>query len=280
MRYLRLDSQILSSFSHCPLRCNFRFNERLTKPEEVKAFAMGSIVHAGLESYYNDLIAHVPYKERHEKAIVTANTYGTTETEQPTENIELCLRTINDYLTFRREDRILVHSVEKPFSKVLYIGPDRTGEPITLIYEGKIDLIASSEEKEIIDHKTTSKIGNPPVDMRLQFIGYTWATGLRVVHNRIGFQERMTPSERFKRFTFKYHEALVVDWEKFAIRKGLQYAQCLDTGEWPQNFGECEGSYGYACDFADICRFPTLAEDTKKMFKIGEPWDVYKEKNT
>lgn len=280
MKHLRIDSQILTSLSHCPLRAKYTFVDRLVSKGENPNFAKGSVIHVGFESYYNGIKDEKSFKERHEEAILTANNYAVTKTQLQQADIELCLKTLDEYMKYRREDRIYVIAVEVPFAKTIYTGLDLKDEPITIYYEGKIDLVAEEEFKIVVDHKTTAR-NFQPVDMRNQFLGYHWATKLPVVVNRVGFQQSLTPAERFKRFTFKYEEAVVEEWQRFAIDKSLDYAYYLEEGRFPPNFGACEGSYGYPCQYINLCKYPTLINETKEYeFTVGEQWDVFAEKNT
>ena len=283
MKILNIDSQILTSFSHCPLRCHFGFGERLVTKDSNKYFDMGKVVHIGAQTYYQGIKDGKLYDERKKEALLTANTFAVTSTDLNQADLESTIKTLDQYFTYRREDKIFVKAVEVPFSKVLYVGKDLTGEDITILYEGIIDLIADEDGwSYVYDHKTTSKwYLQDPADLRVQFIGYSWATGYKVINNRIAFNQRLSITDRFKKFTFKYTEETVRRWESYAIRKGLQYARCLETNVWPEDFSACEGSHGYPCNFAEICRMPSLAEETKNyLFKVGEPWDVFSEKNT
>lgn len=280
MKNLVLDSQILTSISHCPRRCKHTFIDRFISITANPAFERGSMVHIALESYYRELKGGLDFKARYENAMLTANRFAVTETSLESSDIEMVLKTLDEYFKYRRDDRIIVHEVEVPFSKRLYTGQDLLGEEIDVIYQGKIDLIAEeSGIMEVIDHKTTTR-NKPPVDLRVQFIGYHWATGYAMVMNRIGFQKSLAPSEKFKRFPFHYTKEVVESWERFATSKALEYAYYLETGEFPQNFGACESEFG-ACTYADLCRYPALFDETVQFnFKQGEQWDVYKEKNT
>lgn len=283
MKYLAIDSQVLSSYSACPRRCKFAFRDRLVKKEGNKYFDMGKIVHHALEVYYKAVIERVPYAERVKNALLSANTYAVTETEIDEANLQICIKSLNTYFGYRKEERLRPIAVEAPFSKVLYVGSDLIGDEITIAYEGLIDLFAEVEgEEAVIDHKSTFKWQlQDPMDMRVQFLGYRWATGKRVIVNRFHFSEKHAPSDRFRRFTFKYDDRTISDFQSYATGKALEYARDVETGVWKPNFRACEGEYGYGCDFANVCRYPSLAAETKEMeFKIGEKWDIFKEKNT
>lgn len=280
MKHLRIDSQILTSISHCPRRCGFTFKERLIDKVENPNFAKGSTVHVGLESYYNAIKEEIEFAKRHSDAIVAANVYAVTKTQLNEADIESCMKTLDEYMRYRREDRIYVIAVEVPFTKILYVGPDHKGEDITIYGEGKIDLVAEEETKIVMDHKTTSR-NQLPVDLRNQFMFYHWATNLPVVLNRVGFQVSLPNSERFKRYTFKYEEKLIKEWKSYAVEKALDYAFYLEENEFPPNFSACEGNFGHPCQYINICKYPTLVEETKEFeFKVGEVWDVYSERNT
>lgn len=283
MKYLSIDSQILSSFSACQRRAKFGFVERLVPKDPNPFFDMGKVAHVAHEEYYKALREMVPFEKRVQLALLTANTYAVTETDMNSEQISNVVQALNKYYNYRKDDRIFVKSVEEPFSKIIYVGPDLNGEDITIAYEGLIDLIGADDTATWnYDHKTTSKWQlKDPVDLRLQFMGYRWATGNNVVHNRLSFNPKHAPSEAFKRFYFKYDDRAIADWKSFAIDKALEYSYCLEAGIWKPNFRACEGEHGYACQFATICRYPSLATETKELeYRIGEPWDIFKEKNT
>lgn len=281
MKIIRIDSQILTSFSHCNLRCNHSFIERLKPKEESKHFAKGKVIHVAFESYYNDTINKISFKERVEKSIITANTFATTETNLPQIEIDNCIETLNQYYKYRLGDMISPITVETPFTKLLYEGKDLSDEDIQIYYEGKIDLVADLDSiRRVIDHKTTS-INTEPTDLTVQFIGYHWVTGLPVIMNRVGFQKTLAPSEKFKRFPFRFHEETVEEWRKFAIRNSLRYARALETNFWEPNFASCQGNFGYHCDYVNLCRYPTIAGETKRFeFVIADKWDVFSERNT
>lgn len=280
MKYLRIDSQILTSISHCPLRCSYAFVERLVAKEENKAFAMGSAVHVANESYYNGLKNSIPFPVRYSEALATANTWMVTKSNLEQPDIDLVLKTLDEYYKFRKEDRVLVHEVEVPFSKVLYVGTDLRNEEITILYEGKIDLIGTFTDKEVVDHKTTSR-NFPANDMTVQFLGYSWATGLPVTVNRIGFQTSLAADKKFKRFPFRFTNETISAWEQYAIGKALEYGYYLEEKRFPPNFSACDGKFGFPCNYINLCRYPALHEETKKFeFMIGEVWDPVSAVNT
>lgn len=281
MKTLRIDSQILTSLSHCPLRCKYTFIERLIPKTENPAFAMGSAVHIAHEVYYNLLKKREPFLTRVEQALLTATNWMVTKSELDQEQQATVLRTLKEYYSYRQSDRIEVKEVEVFFTKQLYEGDDLVGDPIEVLYEGKIDLIADLDGiLQNFDHKSTSR-NFEPVDFTNQFLGYKWATGLDVTVNRIGFQSSLKPEAKFRRFPFRYQKEAVTAWEQHAVRKSLEYAYYLEHGEFPPNFGACEGKFGYPCNYINMCRYPSLIDDTKKFeFKVGEVWDPSKEKNT
>lgn len=280
MKYLRIDSQILTSVSHCPLRARFRFIDRLKKKDEPNHFAMGSGIHVGMEVYYKGIKQGLLFKERYDSALIAANAWMTTESNLAQEDIDTVLRTLDEYFKFRKEDRILVREVEVPFSIEIYSGQDLKGEDITIIYEGKIDLIAELDENYVVDHKSSSR-NFQPVEMTVQFLGYHWATQFPILINRVGFQSSLKPQDKFKRFPFRFEKPLVENWKNFAIHKALEYAYYLEEDSFPQNFSACDGKFGFPCDYVNLCRYPSLFDETKQFeFLVGEVWDPVKEKNT
>lgn len=280
MKNFRIDSQVLTSVSHCPLRAKYTFIDRLKPREENKNFTMGTAVHLGLETYYRMLKQREKFETRVEAALNVAQEYMLSETMLEPEDVRTVLRTLKEYFDHRASDKLIIHEVETPFSKILYEGKDLTGEDITILYEGKIDLIAEDEEKRVYDHKTTSR-NFEPTDLTNQFIGYHWATNLPVVINRIGFQASLKPEQKFKRFFLRFTPETVEAWQEFAVMKSLELAYYIECGRFPQNFASCDGKFGFPCTYINLCRYPTLIEETIQAdFKIGEPWDPLKERNT
>jgi hypothetical protein len=233
---------------------------------------MGSVVHQALEVYYKNY--DKPFMERAELALDTAGE-SLKATTLDSKSGETVIRTLGEYLKYRKDDRLIPKEVEVPFATTLYEGKDLQGEDIQILYEGKIDLIAEeNNETIVIDHKTTS-INTSLVDLKVQFLGYHWATGLKVVVNRIGFQSSLKPEEKFKRYPLRFEKRVVQDFEKFLISKSLELALYLDRKEFPQNFAACDSAYG-ECTYAEICRYPTLQEETIKFNYVeAEPWDVF-----
>lgn len=281
MKYLRLDSQIISSFSKCPLRCKYSLIDRLQPKDPNPAFEKGSTAHEGLEVYYNLLKEGKNFDDRVKEALIAASRYATTETSLNSKDIELCLNTLNEYFRYRRDDRIEVIGVEFYFASTLYEGKDLLGEDITILLEGKIDLVVKEQDSDIYyvyDHKTASQ-RRAVIPLRPQFMIYHLVTGYNVVHNLIGFQTTKTPSEKFVKTYINYRPQAIEEFRLFLIRKSLQYAKCLTIGEFPSDFSACEGQF--ACDYINICQWPEIAKETIEFeFRIGEVWDPKKVKNT
>lgn len=280
MRVLRLDSQILSAMSRCPRMAEYRFVQNLIRKEgENEKLLMGSAVHLGLEHYYLAQKDNLPFAERVERGLEKAYAFME-EKGLPSDKRDTVMNTLADYYKYRRDDRMIILEVEVPFSSPIYEGKDFQGEDIRILYEGKIDLIADEAgERVVIDHKTTS-VNYDPLDLRTQFLGYAWATGCRVVVNRVGFQKTLKPEEKFRRFYMKYDQNLIHDFETYVISKALEWANHLQDEFFPQNFASCDAKYG-PCTYVNLCRYPTLIDETKRFeFSIGEPWDVFKEINT
>lgn len=280
MRIIRVDSQIITSMAHCPFRAENTFVRRLIRKDgPSKAILMGTAVHLGLQAYYAGQKSGMSYDERVDVGIDKASEFlENNSLDQETK--QTVLNTLADYFKYRRHEKMIVLEVESPFSVVIYEGEDLMGNPIKILYEGKIDLICDeNNERVVIDHKTTS-VNFEPIDLKVQFLGYHWATGLKVIVNRIGFQKTLRPEDKFKRFPMKFEPAVVEAFTKFVVQKSLEWALYLEANTFPQNFASCQTTYG-PCTYINICRYPTLREETERFeFEQGPEWDVFSEVNT
>jgi hypothetical protein len=171
--------------------------------------------------------------------------------------------------------------VEVPFSKVLYSQPDDgDNEGITVLYEGKVDLIVdpngSGEEILIIDHKTFSRSG-PVSSLSNQFMGYAWAFKTKNVGvNRIGLQLSGSDEKRFQRSLASYYQSRIDEWKYWATYTTLEFIRNHDIGVYPPNLTSCDKFNG--CTFRSVCSSDPQIRDWKLQTQFRKrDHDLYTE---
>jgi len=267
-RIIAIDATMLNTLQMCAFKLNLQFIENLrgvTKPHYLDE---GSLIHLMLWMYYQLKREGIPFKDRVEQAVL----YGRTMSPSLDLSMDACEQMyyqFKEYAKFREHENWTPLDFERPFSVVMY-----EDDKLTIIYEGIVDLIVHvpGVGELCVDHKTMTR--NSQLDrMSNQFMGYSWALGIKTVCiNRIGFQKTLPPKERFTRPMVSYNSTRLEEWRQNTIW-WAKYADLLIQNKiFPMNQTSCD-KYG-GCFYREICLSQANARNflAARDFKKGEVW--------
>jgi hypothetical protein len=193
---LIMDSQILTTLQGCARLTDFRFNMHLVSAEgKPSFFAMGSVVHKFLEVYYGSQINGISKQDSNGFAHIAAIEEIQSNGNLSPEEIELILKTCEEYLDYYKNDYWIPLEVETVHGEVLY-----EDDEIRILYKAKLDyLVDTLQGIYAVDHKTM-KQRRETLSLNNQFMGQCVLTKNRGMFvNKIGFQKTLKPSEKFTR---------------------------------------------------------------------------------
>jgi hypothetical protein len=305
---LALDSQILNTYAMCERKCKYAFIDRITPMVKAEALDKGGLLHELLKVHYivkmKDFarLLNIPtfqplVAELLIKTVQGANKvdftpldleelqdmtiqgivkrhydYVSTQSDLPIEICEEVYKTYLQYAQYYENDGWLPIAVEQSFSKVLF-----ESESVKILYEGIIDWL---DEHKIVDHKSSSRRGEP-LSLSNQFMGYAWAFGVHnVVINKVGFQKTLDAKDKFERYTKSYPNSLIEEWKANTIRTALELmVDVQNVVEMEKKFDltSCD-KYG-GCIYTQVCETEPEARPWKMQtnYKIGEVWSPAKE---
>lgn len=263
-------------FRLCEARYNYRHNLNIGLPGKAPQLDRGSLVHVGMETYYEALKNRKPYAEATNMALSKVREAGVVSTDLDNEAINRCIDVMEEYFDYWQiaDQSFVINEVERPFMFELYATDD-----VRLFLAGKIDLVVSDNryENEPYDHKTydrTYDVGR----MNNQFKCY--ATALKsnyLTVNKIGFQKTLKPHEKYIRTKLTFDPLILDEWKRNVISVLMNnYLSCVAEQNWPMNETSCE-KYNRRCEFYEICDASGLPA---KNYKINsnyiklDVWDV------
>lgn len=272
---LILDATLLSTLMSCPRLFDFRFNHDLQSLNgKSVSLEMGSIVHAGLENYYQNVINGIPKETSVANSLIAAKEYSlSAEVKNSSgDDISLALSTLEQYYEFYRNDHWTPLFVETTKGRVIY-----EDDEIRILWKAKFDLgVDTNAGIYPVDHKTM-KQRRDTLSLNNQFMGQAILMNTRtVIINKVGFQTSLKPHEKFTRVPIQYSADRLLEWQSeilpYWAKKWLMYAE---SEYFPPNFTHCENKYGF-CIMKEVCESDrNMREDTIKMnFYKGDKWDI------
>lgn len=269
-----LDATMFDLLQLCPARFNYRFNLNKVQLEKPKPLDRGTLVHIGMEEYYNALKEQEIFNHRVARSIQAVQQASVTS-DLPVEEISRIIDVLREtFLVHRTDDESMtIIAVEQPFMYVLY-----EDELLRITMIGKIDLICSKPgySKVAYDHKSYDR-DFPVKRLNNQFTNYATATETNYLFvNRIGFQTSKKPEEKHKRIPLSYDDLFKAQWKKNVVSVVHQYLDYVSSNEWPMNLTSCD-KYNRLCEYHEIC--DTSGEESKIFkletnFNTAEKWDV------
>jgi hypothetical protein len=269
------DSQILTTLQGCARLTDFRFNMHLVSAEgKPSFFAMGSVVHKFLEVYYGSQINGINKQDSKGFAHIAAVEEIQSNGNLSPEEIELALKTCEEYLDYYKNDYWIPLEVETVHGEVLY-----EDDEIRILYKAKLDyLVDTLQGIYAVDHKTM-KQRRETLSLNNQFMGQCVLTKSRGMFvNKIGFQKTLKPSEKFTRELINYSADRLAEWQQVILPYyGKTLLMYRESGYWPPNFNHCDKYY--RCAFYDVCTADRnmREEILGQQFIVGEQWDVLNE---
>ena len=263
-------------FRLCEARYNYRHNLNIGLPGKAPQLDRGSLVHVGMETYYQALKDHKPYDDAANMALSKIREAGVVSTDLDNDAINRIIDVVEEYLDYWRvaDQGFTINEVEQSFMFELFSTDD-----VRLFLTGKIDLVFSDNryENEPMDHKTydrTYEVGR----MNNQFKCYATATKSNYLTvNKIGFQKTLKPHEKYIRTKLTFDPLILEEWKQNVITVLMNnYLACVAEQKWPMNETSCE-KYNRRCEFYEICDSSGLPA---KNYKINsnyvklDPWDV------
>ena len=267
-RIIALDSTMLNTLQLCAFKLNLQFIENLrgiTKPHYLDE---GSLIHLMLWMYYQLKREGIPFKDRVEESL----NYGrlmSPSLDLDMDSCEVMYFQFKEYCKFREHENWTPIDFERPFSVVMH-----EDEDITILYEGIVDLIVHvpNTGELVVDHKTMTR--NHELDkMSNQFMGYSWALGIKTVCvNRIGFQKTLPPKQRFTRPMVGYNEDRLEEWRQNTIWWAKYADMLIQTNTFPMNQTSCDKFGG--CFYRELCLAQSNARQflANRNYKRGEQW--------
>lgn len=263
-------------FRLCEARYNYRHNLNIGLPGKAPQLDRGSLVHVGMETYYQALKDKKPYDQATNMALSKIREAGVVSTDLDNEVINRIIDVAEEYFDYWRiaDQGFTINEVEQPFMFELYSNDD-----VRLFLAGKIDLVVSDNryENEPYDHKTydrTYDVGR----MNNQFKCYALATKSNYLTvNKIGFQKTLKPHEKYVRTKLTFDPLILEEWRQNVITVLMNnYLSCVTEQKWPMNETSCE-KYNRRCEFYEICDASGLPAKNYKInsnYIKAEPWDV------
>lgn len=277
-RIVAVDSQKLKGIEKCFYFYKLSFLDTLTPKVTPDYFESGSLIHHGLDLYYNEKQKRSSWlaeSKNHATVVescITSMRYEALNMNLAIEDVEKLISSFIQYTDFWENDDWNgqnIFAVEKVYSKILYDSDD-----LCVLYEGKMDLVLSKSGSLMpIDHKTASSRRDPN-ELDDQFKGYCFLTDSHtMIKNEIGLQKTLKASEKFKRHVIQYSQATIEEWRLNAVFWVRLMLNLTDAKNFPMNFTSCDKYSG--CQYVDLCkRDPEVREHFINELYTIKSWDV------
>jgi hypothetical protein len=273
---IAFDATEFDFFQRCPCEFNFRHNLSRVPVETSKSLDIGGVFHVGFDKYYSALKEGKPWESAVQDGLVGMR-LSLPHTDLDSETGDRCLEVFEENTSYWRiaDLSFKIERVENPFIYVLF-----ENEQFRISMTGKVDLVFTDNQYEFcpMDHKTFSRDFGVN-RLNNQFINYCNATGSNYIFvNRVGLQTSLKPKDKYKRIPISYDPAYIEQWRQNIIVWAMRYLDCVQTGNWEQNFNSCF-RYGRLCDYFEVC--DTSGESNKEHklitnFTVSEKWDISK----
>jgi hypothetical protein len=244
----------------------------------------GTLCHLGAEVYYKGVMGGFNFERRKANAL-DAMQAKTTELALGSEDIVMCMKTMDQYFDYYKNDILVPIAVEAPFSYVLAEIKDHPLYPegVRVIFEGKFDCVFTNPHQDnltlVTDHKTGSR-NSEPSGLSNQFMGYVvvgqqFGAKRMAMINKIGFQKTLPPNKKFVRHILPYDKEVLNDWQDWTVARAIYIDQCSISQSFPPDFTKCDEYSG--CMYKDVCLAAPVARAgiLQRFFKIGEIHDVF-----
>lgn len=276
-KLIQLSSSTLEAWDNCFARGLYFDAFRRQPTFGASALLFGSAFHAALEVH----LKGGTISEMLDAARTVAIEGGLTQLDDPKRTVDILDRLVREYVV---DYAIRPHSlepvvvdgeplVEKTFA--FHLGDVEhpvDGSLVSVIWRGKIDaLIERNGELWVVDHKTTSMMGDRFADDKLrsnQFIGYTWAG--RQLTEALGKPVRgvilnaaspQKSGNKYREYVIPYPEWVFDEWQAEVldlasgiIRGVWDFAQ---TGWAVPTRSSCVTKYG-KCPYFQVCQAAPL----------------------
>lgn len=273
----------------CPRKAQYLLQQNLHKETQSPPLIFGSAIHKALETWYS-----LPYDQRALKERVTqANFANPTEghtgaikalqafvtameplsaLEDDSRSISNGLKILQEYFKLYINDGLEIYHddkgpcIEREIEFVIH-----EDESMRVTFFGTIDAIMRDtfqQQVYVMDHKTTSALGkeffnrlNPNYQYTGYILGAQKVLGIDTNSFLInGIQVAKTKAGFARQFTYRTEEDFE-ELRKACVHAIKLYAECLDTGYFPQHSpGPCS-NYG-GCQYLDLCQTPAQMRDT------------------
>lgn len=294
---MKIDNFALSTHQSCPAKYDLRIRQGWQSRRRSGALGFGGAFHAGLAEWYK-----TGDKERGIQAIKDA--WDGTAPVDDYRTQERCITTFTEYVArYPEESWKIVRGPSGPLVEIaftldtgMFCDCDLCGglpsldglcikclapcEPIE--YGGIFDgLVEFGQQVYVIDHKTTSMMGNYYFDQfkpNNQMTGYVW--GARALSGReVGgaiinaICVRKTGKTEFARQITTRTETEIQRWLQDVRSTCNEIRYHERTGHWPYRTISCT-QYG-KCEFYDVHTLSTKREQDMRLEQdfIYEPWD-------
>ncbi len=278
-KIIAIDSQKLDGAQSCAYFYKLKFINHLTPKETPDYFEKGSLLHHGLDVFYNlkkNRSRWLQNNKNYSNAVnscIIAMRHKAVSMNLQAEDIEKMIDAFIQYTDFWENDDWSdnsIFSIENAGSKVIY-----DSEDLCILYEVKIDLILKKSNGTLlaVDHKSVSS-RREPNELSNQFKGYCWFLDSHsIIINDIGLQKTLKPSDKFKRHVIQYSQATLDEWRENTIFWIKLMLGLIEADKFPRNFTSCDKYSG--CQFKELCKKdPEVREfEIDRLYDV-KPWDV------
>lgn len=287
---LFIDNSSLERFTTCPRSSQYYLCQKRESADSRSALTFGKIIHNALEIRYRNLTMPLPAVTTLMLDSLTTAFSTWSPPEDDHRNIDTAIKVITSYLATYPIEEFSITSlpsgapaVELPFAvplgditingPLLIRNPDGSTETrhfttLTIIWQGRIDLIYSSQGRTyIMDHKTTSMLGPSyfkEFELSHQVYGYVWATSALLKRSISGFAinalaiRKPTKTGKgieFIRQVIPLEQTLLEEWVDDTLHICSDFVEHARRGYFPKHTKWCVGKYG-ECPYRGVCSMP------------------------
>ena len=259
---LIINSHAISNFARCEKLHYYNDLCNLESARPRRAFDVGTTFHRFLNIYYHRKVKGLNLPAFNALRILDrfSKLEGVKESDaRKYTNILL------EYPKTYANDNWKPLATEKGFSKILHEDDDNL-----FIYEGRIDLIVSSDNKLFpVDHKTQS-LQYSIYGFNNQAMGYSWALGTNYfVYNYI----KLATSDNFRREIISFSDIQIEQWRQDTIKTAFRMKNSIVNDDFNRSW-QCEHKFG-KCQYIHICEQPKPEIKNwviNSQFKKGKPY--------
>ena len=279
-----MDATLLTAVMNCGQYLDLRFNHNwIPMSGKGNPLDAGVLVHLILQEYNLALINGQNRIMAINTGMEAGHKYYTTEsTNIPTENVKddrgklkevgynYIIQTMEQYFERWKNNSWTPLTAERVKGLIAY-----EDDEIRVLYKAKLDLTVDTHNFGIssVDYKTM-KQRRATLSLNNQFRGQCLVAGTQTVFiEKIGWQQTLTPEEKFTREPINYSKEILIEQMSIIGYYAKILAQWQEQKYYPFNFTFCDKWNG--CIFRRVCE--ANPSDRQRVllesFIVGEEWN-------